>query len=382
MQIDAAVLASMISFRILITFKEAGIIIGTRGECVENIRTKTNVKAGISKLVPGSIDRILTISGQVNNVCDSLQLFAQALLDSQDNSINSTAKSFSSGSNNNYFPIKPLCPQPNPKGSITLRLMIPHSQMGSLIGKQGLRIKELQKKFSILTIASKDFLPNSTERVVEIQGTPQNINLACQLISKHLIADWHNATGTLYYIPHSRPHNNNYAHNNHNNHNSHNYNVSNQSASNSSSSSDSTITQTIEFPSDIVGCLIGKKGIKIKEIRNKSNCVINIAEKDSKSNQRLFKLIGNQYNIDKALSLLYTQIEKEKARRNINNENNNNDTLEINENINLEIDHDNYDDNNKISTNSNIPDTSNILNDIDTSDSFINNSSKLTINDN
>jgi heterogeneous nuclear rnp K-like protein 2 len=57
-----------ISIRALISTKEAGIIIGQGGKTVAGIRNENDVKAGVSKVVQGVQDRVLSITGQVENV--------------------------------------------------------------------------------------------------------------------------------------------------------------------------------------------------------------------------------------------------------------------------------------------------------------------------
>lgn len=331
---------ALITFRVLVSTREAGIIIGKNGNCVAHVREKTGVKSGVSKVIIGCSDRILTVSGPVDSTAEALALFAQALLESP-----ITHQQVYS-----FFPLKSLCPPPQPD-QISLRLLIPHSQMGTLIGKQGSRIKALQENFDVKIVASKDFLADSTERVVEIQGTPANIESVLKLVARCLIEDWHGATGTVYYIPQPRRrHNDNYnngglSNNNHNsNNNNSNYyggfpsNGSNNiggggpnsnrnsiqgrinpnQSSNSSSANDPnlpTITQVVGFQSDFVGCLIGKKGSRIQEIRKNSGAQISIAQEDDEEDQRAFTIVGNQFNVDKALSLLYQQIQREKQRR-------------------------------------------------------------------
>lgn len=57
-----------ISLRALVTTKEAGIVIGKEGKSVSAIRDVTGVKVGISKVIPGIHERILSVSGPLPNV--------------------------------------------------------------------------------------------------------------------------------------------------------------------------------------------------------------------------------------------------------------------------------------------------------------------------
>jgi KH domain len=60
--------ASQVTLRALVTTKEAGVIIGKQGKNVADLRDQTGVKAGVSKVVPGVHDRVLTVSGSLESV--------------------------------------------------------------------------------------------------------------------------------------------------------------------------------------------------------------------------------------------------------------------------------------------------------------------------
>lgn len=57
-----------LTLRALVTTKEAGIIIGKAGKNVADLRERTGVKAGVSKVVPGVHERVLSISGSVESI--------------------------------------------------------------------------------------------------------------------------------------------------------------------------------------------------------------------------------------------------------------------------------------------------------------------------
>ena len=50
-------------------------------------------------------------------------------------------------------------------------------------------------------VAQKEMLPQSTERIVEVQGTPEGIDKAVWEIGKCLVDDWQRGTGTVLYNP-------------------------------------------------------------------------------------------------------------------------------------------------------------------------------------
>lgn len=62
-----------------------------------------------------------------------------------------------------------------PRPPITLRLIVPASQCGSLIGKGGSKIKEIREVTGASIQVASEMLPNSTERAVTISGTGEAI---------------------------------------------------------------------------------------------------------------------------------------------------------------------------------------------------------------
>lgn len=75
-------------------------------------------------------------------------------------------------------------------------------------------------------------------------------------------------------------------------------------------------TQQIYIPNDLVGCIIGKGGSKINEIRHMSASQIKIMEPGATApgvngaaggteNERLVTITGQQANVQMAIQLLY-----------------------------------------------------------------------------
>merc|ERR1711988_1962068 len=58
-----------------------------------------------------------------------------------------------------------------PRPPVTLRLIVPASQCGSLIGKGGSKIKEIREITGASIQVASEMLPNSTERAVTISGS-------------------------------------------------------------------------------------------------------------------------------------------------------------------------------------------------------------------
>lgn len=71
---------AQITLRAIVTSKEAGVIIGKAGQNVADLRDKTGVRAGVSKVVPGVHDRVLTVSGTLNSIAEAYGLVADGLV--------------------------------------------------------------------------------------------------------------------------------------------------------------------------------------------------------------------------------------------------------------------------------------------------------------
>ncbi|CCE85829.1 Piso0_005464 [Millerozyma farinosa CBS 7064] len=285
---------ALINYRVLVSAKESGCLIGQNGAVIDSIRAETNTKAGISKLQPGSHERILTVSGTLDNSAKALSYFAQALCNAR----------VANTLNYNYFPLKQLSPVPCIDEETTiLRLLIPNAQMGTLIGSKGIRIQQIQSMYNISMIASKAFLQGSNERLVELQGTVDNLYDALRVISRCLIEDFSSIVGTHYYVPKGSSANNG--------------NLNGLTRRDSSGSSrrygnQNVSTTTLTFPNDVVGALIGKNGSRIQGVRKISGATITISNEVENQSDRVFTITGPSHAIEKAKSLLYHNLQRAK----------------------------------------------------------------------
>ncbi|KAF9426305.1 RNA binding protein, heterogenous nuclear RNP-K like protein, partial [Podila epigama] len=230
-------------------------------------------------------------------------------------------------------PLNPL----NPVQTSSVRLLISHNLMGTIIGRQGLKIKHIQDASGARMVASKEMLPQSTERVVEIQGSVEAIRVAIYEIGKCLADDWERGVGTVLYNPSAprapgagpaytmnapatgvrtgygsrtgngsdfaRPRDEGT------------YRPRPEPAFGQANNANLR-TQEISIPADMVGCIIGKGGSKISEIRRLSGSRISIAKTPhDETGERMFTIVGTLEANEKALYLLYGQLEVEKDKR-------------------------------------------------------------------
>lgn len=72
---------AQLTLRAIVSSKEAGVIIGKAGKNVADLRDETGVKAGVSKVVLGVHDRVLTVTGGLEGISKAYGIVAKGLLE-------------------------------------------------------------------------------------------------------------------------------------------------------------------------------------------------------------------------------------------------------------------------------------------------------------
>ena len=70
-----------LTLRAIVSSREAGVIIGKQGKNVADLRDETGVRAGVSKVVPGVHDRVLTVTGELRAIGKAYRIVAKGLLE-------------------------------------------------------------------------------------------------------------------------------------------------------------------------------------------------------------------------------------------------------------------------------------------------------------
>lgn len=209
--------------------------------------------------------------------------------------------------------------------------------MGTIIGRQGLKIKQIQDYSGVRMVAQKEMLPQSTERIVEVQGTPDGVQKAVWEIGKCLVDDEQRGYGTVLYSPAVRVQGGGPPMNGNSYGAPRSFNRTGNGADFTGGSpsyaprrngppdggpppvveeGEDIQTQNISIPADMVGCIIGRGGSKISEIRKSSGARISIAKAPhDETGERMFTITGGPSANEKALYLLYENLEAEKMRR-------------------------------------------------------------------
>ncbi|XP_056314990.1 poly(rC)-binding protein 3 isoform X8 [Danio aesculapii] len=286
-----------LTIRLLMHGKEVGSIIGKKGETVKKMREESSARINISE--GNCPERIVTITGPTDAI---FKAFAMIAYKFEEDIINSMSNS-----------------QATSKPPVTLRLVVPASQCGSLIGKGGSKIKEMRESTGAQVQVAGDMLPNSTERAVTISGTPEAIIQCVKQICVVMLEAY--TIQGQYAIPHpdltklhqlamqqtpftslgqTTPafparrlhlHASQHAH----------YLISKLSGVDASSQAS---THELTIPNDLIGCIIGRQGTKINEIRQMSGAQIKIANAMEGSSDRQITITGTPANISLAQYLI------------------------------------------------------------------------------
>uniref|UniRef100_A0A8C3YIG9 Poly(rC) binding protein 3 n=1 Tax=Catagonus wagneri TaxID=51154 RepID=A0A8C3YIG9_9CETA len=299
-----------LTLRLLMHGKEVGSIIGKKGETVKKMREESGARINISE---GSCpERIVTITGPTDAI---FKAFAMIAYKFEEDIISSMSNS-------------PATSKP----PVTLRLVVPASQCGSLIGKGGSKIKEIRESTGAQVQVAGDMLPNSTERAVTISGTPDAI-IQCvkQICVVMLESPPKGATipyrpkpastpvifagGQAYTIQgqYAIPHPDQLT-------------KLHQLAMQQTpfpplgqtnpafpglDASPPASTHELTIPNDLIGCIIGRQGTKINEIRQMSGAQIKIANATEGSSERQITITGTPANISLAQYLINARLTSE-----------------------------------------------------------------------
>ncbi|CAF3228928.1 unnamed protein product [Rotaria socialis] len=302
---------NFLTIRLLMQGKEVGSIIGKRGDNIKAIREESGARINISDGT--TPERIVTMVGTIETLSKAFDMICQKFEDD----------------------LKQTCTTIPP---ITLRLVVPASQCGSIIGKGGTKIKEIRETTGASVQVASEMLPTSTERAVTISGRLESIESCfrqiCQIMlesppkgetvpyrPKMMISPVHApiifANGQAYQVqgqfaiplppnelnafapmapltpglplqaaplmPNGLPPNR----------------ASLQSQ------------REITIANDLIGCIIGRGGQKISEIRQASGANIKIADLDEGSQDRHVTISGTPEQIQLAEFLIHSRIASE-----------------------------------------------------------------------
>uniref|UniRef100_A0A665TYU1 Zgc:110045 n=1 Tax=Echeneis naucrates TaxID=173247 RepID=A0A665TYU1_ECHNA len=237
-----------------------------------------------------SPERIVTITGPTEGIFRAFSMIAQKF-----------EEDITAAMTNSSVTSKP---------PVTLRLVFPGSQCGSLIGKGGSKIKEIRETTGAQVQVAGDMLPDSTERAVTISGTPQAITQCVRHICSVMLESPPKGA-TIPYRPKAIPAG---AH-------------AVLAPQHSAQVSGHVGAVWLRFQprlnrplfyavllfmflhSQFIGCIIGRQGSKINEIRQVSGAHIKIASATDGSAMRQVTITGSPASISVAQYLINARLD-------------------------------------------------------------------------
>ncbi|XP_078795481.1 poly(rC)-binding protein 3 isoform X7 [Oryzias latipes] len=248
-----------LTIRLLMHGKEVGSIIGKKGETVKKMREESGARINISE--GNCPERIVTITGPTDTI---FKAFAMIAYKFEEDIINSMSNS-------------PATSKP----PVTLRLVVPASQCGSLIGKGGSKIKEMRE--SPPKGATIPYRPKPASTPVIFSGG-QAYTIQGQyaiphpdLTKLHQLAMQQTPFTPLGQTTPAFP---------------------------GLDAAPPASTHELTIPNDLIGCIIGRQGTKINEIRQMSGAQIKIANAMEGSSERQITITGTPANISLAQYLI------------------------------------------------------------------------------
>ncbi|XP_024433367.2 poly(rC)-binding protein 1-like [Desmodus rotundus] len=149
-----------LTIRLLLHAKEVGSLIGKKGESVKRIREESGARIHISE--GHCPERVITLTGPTNAI---FKAFAM-IIDKLEEDINSPTTNSTAAS----------------RPPVTLRLVVPAAQCGSLVGNGGCRIEEIRERTGAQVQVAGGLPPGSSERAITVAGAPQSVAACVQHI--------------------------------------------------------------------------------------------------------------------------------------------------------------------------------------------------------
>eukprot|EP00041_Stephanoeca_diplocostata_P033366 m.1101404 g.1101404 ORF g.1101404 m.1101404 type:complete len:424 (+) comp24323_c0_seq3:207-1478(+) len=330
-----------VTIRAIIAGKYTGSIIGKGGQTISWIRSQSEAKVNISDMAAVD-ERIISCTGTAEAIFRAFSFICDKL-----------REAIASDREKN----NPMAG--DSRHDVSLRLAIPQSQAGAIIGKQGSKIREIREATGASISMEKDVLPHSNERPCVIAGTTASVaqsifHITCTMVqvpAKGASIPYipgaglpagqfgggplmHGGGGAVRYPAGGNAHQGPHHHHHHapptypfgppepfgpgdkggmppgmyrgpapGPH--HPY-----GGGTARTGIVGGVTQQLSVPDDIAGALIGKGGYKINEIRQMSQAHVKIAERVPGASERVVTVTGTPEAVQLAIYLVQTRMQE------------------------------------------------------------------------
>lgn len=151
-------------FRMYCSVKGAALAVGKKGETIRHLRETANARINVSDNLKGTPERIITVQGSAENVARAFGLLIRAILGEPENE-----------------------PALANSKQYNLKLLIPHAMIGFIIGKLGVKFREIEEKSAAKLKAAEKPLPYLTERILSIVGVADAIHIATYYVAQVIL---------------------------------------------------------------------------------------------------------------------------------------------------------------------------------------------------
>ncbi|XP_061987366.1 protein BTR1-like isoform X3 [Populus nigra] len=266
--------------KLLVSNAAAGSVIGKGGATITDFQSQSGARIQLSKnyeFFPGTSDRIILISGGIDDALKALELIIAKLLSEI-----------------------PTEDGDDAEPRMRVRLVVPNNACGSIIGKGGSIIKSfIEESHAGIKISplDTDFL-GLTDRLVTITGTLEEQMHAIDLILSKLTDDTHylqNMHAPLSYAAY----------------NSTNHGLNGAGVKFQHNKEDRTNSVTIGVADEHIGLVVGRGGRNIMEISQNSGARIKISDRGdfmSGTNDRKITITGSQRAIHAAEDMIMQKV--------------------------------------------------------------------------
>ncbi|CAL9738433.1 hypothetical protein MOSE0_N11298 [Monosporozyma servazzii] len=193
-----------VHIRMLCLVKDASVIVGPKGDTINQIKQATSTKINVSANLRDVPERVIFVRGSCENVSMAYYTICKYLVASKNRNTLLSDETLLNGSNLSVVSQEVHSPSSaavsleslpssitskenltesfqevsDENSTITVNILIPHYLMGYIIGKNGSKLKEIEEESTVRLQASPHQLLPSTDRILRVTGSPNAIRIA------------------------------------------------------------------------------------------------------------------------------------------------------------------------------------------------------------
>ncbi|SCU77977.1 LADA_0A03158g1_1 [Lachancea dasiensis] len=152
-----------IHLRMLCLVKQASMIVGPGGEKISKMKSETHTRINVSDNIRGVPERVIFIRGRCEDVAKVFGMIVRAI-----------------NGEKGGEPAQNSIP-------LTINVLVPHHMMGCVIGRQGLRLREIEELSAAKLSTGPQTLPMSNDRILSVTGVADAIHIATYYLGQTIL---------------------------------------------------------------------------------------------------------------------------------------------------------------------------------------------------